>query len=71
MAYATTNTASFGAGLSARINAFVADFRANRARRAEYRRTIAELETMSDRELDDLGISRFDLPQIAAEHVGK
>ncbi|PZQ46601.1 MAG: hypothetical protein DI556_19870 [Rhodovulum sulfidophilum] len=34
-----------------------------------YRRTLAELRTLSPRELADLGISRFALPSIAREAV--
>jgi uncharacterized protein YjiS (DUF1127 family) len=32
-----------------------------------YRRTLAELGALSQRDLDDLGISRFALPSIARE----
>jgi uncharacterized protein YjiS (DUF1127 family) len=34
-----------------------------------YRRTLAELGTLSQRELDDLGISRYALPSIARDSV--
>jgi uncharacterized protein YjiS (DUF1127 family) len=30
-----------------------------------YRRTVAELGALSNRELDDLGISRADIPNVA------
>ena len=33
-----------------------------------YRDTVRELSLLSDRELDDLGISRFQIDSIAREH---
>ena len=30
-----------------------------------YRRTVSELNALSNRELDDLGIARGDIPQVA------
>lgn len=38
-----------------------------RARRAVYRQTVKELSSLSARELDDLGIHRSMISQIAAE----
>jgi uncharacterized protein YjiS (DUF1127 family) len=34
-----------------------------------YRETVRELSALSDRELDDLGISRFQIDGIAREHA--
>jgi uncharacterized protein YjiS (DUF1127 family) len=34
-----------------------------------YRETIRELSQLSDRELDDLGISRFQIDSIARQHA--
>ena len=34
-----------------------------------YRETVRELSQLSDRELDDLGISRFQIDSIAREHA--
>lgn len=34
-----------------------------------YRETVRELSLLSDRELDDLGISRFQIESIAREHA--
>lgn len=34
-----------------------------------YRETVNELSQLSDRELDDLGISRFQIESIAREHA--
>ena len=36
-----------------------------------YRRTVNELSSMSDRELMDVGISRWDIPTVAAQDRGK
>lgn len=67
MTYVTSNAASTrgtieGEGLFARIGRSYADWR-------DYNRTLDELARLSDRELDDLGISRYDLPRIAREAV--
>ena len=34
-----------------------------------YQRTLHELESLSNRELADIGISRFDIPLLARESV--
>ena len=34
-----------------------------------YRETVAELSRLSDRELDDLGISRFEIDGVARTHA--
>ncbi len=34
-----------------------------------YRETVHELSLLSDRELDDLGISRFQIDSIARQHA--
>jgi uncharacterized protein YjiS (DUF1127 family) len=49
-------------GLFARLNGALSDYRL-------YRRTLAELEGLSNRELRDLGISRHLVRQIAREAV--
>jgi uncharacterized protein YjiS (DUF1127 family) len=69
MAFATYTTTTIpGASLFARISSYVADLKAARLRRNEYLRTVAELSAMQDRELADLGISRYDIHDIAARH---
>jgi uncharacterized protein YjiS (DUF1127 family) len=50
------------AAFAARVNAWA-------RRRIEIERTFNELNALTDRELDDLGFSRFDLRRIAAESV--
>jgi uncharacterized protein YjiS (DUF1127 family) len=42
----------------------VADVRVRWDQMKERRRVIRELEAMSDRELTDLGISRYDIPRV-------
>lgn len=49
-------------GAVARLRAAWADWRL-------YRRTLAELEALSDRDLADLGLFRQDLPAVARETV--
>ena len=34
-----------------------------------YRETVAELTRLTDRELDDLGISRFEIGAVARSHM--
>ncbi|MDO5658669.1 MAG: DUF1127 domain-containing protein [Paracoccus sp. (in: a-proteobacteria)] len=53
-------SAASGLGLVARI-------RDNMARRALYRRTVSELRNLSDRELNDLGLSRSMITRVAHE----
>lgn len=56
-------SASPAAGLLTRL-------RATLARRKVYTRTLKELAALSDRELADIGISRFDIRRIAAQAAG-
>lgn len=58
----TTYTAAprHGAGLFASLGAAL-------ARRRVYNRTLEELRGLTDRELADLGISRFSIAQVARE----
>lgn len=49
-------------GITARLRQVFADYRL-------YRKTLAELESLSDRELADLGISRLSIREIARESV--
>lgn len=46
---------------------WVADIRAAFAKRAMYNRTFEELNSLSDRELSDLGLVRAQISQIAYE----
>jgi uncharacterized protein YjiS (DUF1127 family) len=66
MAYVNT-TQSARSGLMARL-AFLKDGVATALQqRRTYARTVAELNALTDRELNDLGISRLSIPEIAHE----
>jgi len=65
MAYVNVKTAR--PTLADRISAWWAGSREKAAQYAIYRRTIRELESMSDRDLADIGISRGQIADIAAE----
>jgi len=57
----TTHTGEMG-GWIARVRKSIAEFRL-------YRRTMEELESLSDRELSDLGLSRASLRDVALQAV--
>lgn len=64
MAYVNNSrTASFG--LMDRLAAMAASFKAHRAQRAIYLRTVYELNLLTDRELSDLGIARISIEDVA------
>jgi uncharacterized protein YjiS (DUF1127 family) len=66
MAYANTNHAARG-GLMGRL-ALVRDGISTAVQqRRIYGRTLAELNALTDRELNDLGISRMAIPDLAHE----
>lgn len=54
-------------GLSYRFDEAVEALRRFRARRAAFNQTYNELSVLSQRELDDLGIARSDIAQIARD----
>ena len=56
-------------GLRARVASALAWLRARRERRRLYNQTVRELSQLSDRDLDDIGISRWDIREIAAQHT--
>lgn len=53
----------------AALRNFAAGVRRSWALRAEYDRTYAELNALSRRDLDDIGIARADIADIAYRHV--
>ena len=53
------------AALSNRLNGFLTGMSVKAAQYRTYRRTLAELEALTDRELCDLGISRLSIRAIA------
>ncbi len=61
----TPSTLNFGA----RVSAFIERIKVARARAAEYQRTYSELQRLSNRELDDIGVRRCDIADIAHKHA--
>jgi len=57
------------ASLAESVVAFVRTLADARAKRAAYRATVTELRALGDRELDDLGISRWDIELVARRSV--
>lgn len=67
---ANVATTSYNAiSFADRIRAAYANLQAARDLRGKYVETVRELDNLSTRELNDLGISRYDIPRIAHEHV--
>ncbi|MBO9472791.1 DUF1127 domain-containing protein [Shimia sp. R10_1] len=62
-------TLSTGSSLVARIEAALEAFKEARALRAKYNTTVRELSEMTDRDLADIGISRYDIEELATKHV--
>lgn len=62
-----TDITRFDTGITRRIDGVLANLRAHRARRAAFRRTYDELAVLNDRELNDLGLSRTDIPAVARQ----
>jgi uncharacterized protein YjiS (DUF1127 family) len=73
MAYATPSTPLHhtGLGLRAALRGLFARLAEARARDHAYRRTYRELDQMSDRDLADIGITRFMIGDIAAEAAAR
>lgn len=67
MAYAITAPAVFSPVAS--LRSAVSNIRRSWALRAEYDRTYAELNALTRRDLDDIGIARADIADIARRHV--
>ncbi|MFN3971933.1 MAG: DUF1127 domain-containing protein [Gemmobacter sp.] len=66
MAYLNASRAAT-AGLTDRIASILKSLRDASRRRAIYRQTLRELNALSSRELDDLGIHRSMITRIATE----
>ncbi|WP_112324039.1 DUF1127 domain-containing protein [Oceanibium sediminis] len=70
MAFFTdTTTTTAGNGLFARIARVFARIQQSLAESREFRRTYNELNSLSDRELADLGLNRMDLSRVARDTV--
>ncbi len=67
MAHTATLTHG-GFNLAGRIANLIERVKENRARAAEFNRTYRELQGLSNRELDDIGVRRCDIADIAREH---
>ncbi|AHD08117.1 DUF1127 domain-containing protein [Phaeobacter gallaeciensis] len=59
------NTTDTGFTFIARLRGVAEEIKDSWARRAEYKRTYAELDSLSNRDLADIGVRRCDIPQIA------
>ena len=68
MAYAATLTHG-GFNLRTRLANLIKRMKENRARASEYNRTYIELQRLSNRELDDIGLCRYDIADIARGHA--
>jgi uncharacterized protein YjiS (DUF1127 family) len=66
MAYTTSNAAN-GLGLVHRLGTMIAALRIALHRRRVYGQTLGELRGLSDRDLNDLGLSRSMIRQVAYE----
>jgi uncharacterized protein YjiS (DUF1127 family) len=64
MAY-VNNSRAVSLGLADRFAAFVATVKLNAAKRRIYEKTVRELNALTDRELNDLGISRLSIEDVA------
>lgn len=68
MAYASSSVSnSMLFGLKARLQMIRASLADRAERRAIYSRTVNELQSLSDRDLADLGFHRSEIPRIAQE----
>jgi len=65
MAYETTSISGVGTGLMARLSTLVTEYRANAARRKVYRNTLRELDALSHRDLQDLGMNKSEIRRVA------
>jgi len=65
MAYATDFRATTHGSIGDRLRAVMETLRRVRAQRRVYRQTLTELNSLSRRELNDLGIGTCDIPVIA------
>ncbi len=63
------HTQTVGFDALARVRATFEQFQEKRALRAKHSQTVRELSSMSTRELDDIGVDRYDIRRIADVHV--
>jgi len=65
----THSLSSLSSRGSAAVSRLAADWHQKRALRSKYRRTLAELQGTSSRDLADLGIARADIPDLVYRSV--
>ena len=68
MAYVTINP-SVATGFAGRIQTWFADFGKSLQSYRMYRQTFNELSNLTDRELDDIGLTRADIRAAAGYHL--
>lgn len=64
---AQAHSPAAASGLRGRLLAAMQRMQENRARKAVYRQTVRELNSLTTRDLDDLGISRSMITRLAHE----
>lgn len=62
-------SAGLGQFITANVRKTVEDLKAAVEARKTYSNIVHELNSLSDRELDDLGVRRTEIPNIAHEHA--
>ena len=62
-----TDIHRFESGFAHRVNSVLVALQHQRARRAVYRQTYDELMALTNRDLNDLGLARSDIPTIARQ----
>src|SRR5574343_453161 len=67
MAYVNVTSRAANVTVADRFSGVLAQIKTMIARRAVYNQTVRELAVLTDRELADLGLSRFDIPTVARE----
>lgn len=67
MAYVNLTSRAANVSLADRFSGALAQIKVMIARRAVYNQTVRELNVLTDRELADLGLSRFDILTVARE----
>lgn len=67
MAQAITHT--YSTTLGSRLRSLFEGYKDARQKRIAYRQTVSELISMSDRELRDLGFSRYEIHSMVHRHV--
>ncbi len=67
MAYVNFTSRAANLSVADRFSGVLAQLKVAIARRAVYKQTVRELMILTDRELADLGLSRYDIPTVARE----